>query len=452
MKDTLFGKTALLGMVVLVGCAEPTLEGVDELEVVAHCTYVNPFSELEECREYLGDGWTLESAEENCSAQDDSSFAAGACGYESTLGACVVNGGQSDVYRLQFPGDDKEQCSSLEVGCEVFGGGIFVPAEPCGGLPNLEVEPGLVYINAEERCVEPVDGIPGQEADGKVCTWNAIGGCTEEGRDFSDYGSCSDVRSQRGYYPVPESDFETPADDPILQDPAFRMELDWVKEQVASCGCVCCHDSQKTPQGGSNWIIDSDKEVWTDGFFPSGLAVAAGWIDSSLLGAYAPHENNGFGRDEAGIPSTDQARMVNFFEGELARRGFVREDFADATPIPSVFYQQAIYEPDRCDDGVGIDRDGKVHWKGGEARYVYLLEPGSDNPGVPPNLDLPEGTRWLLEVYWDEDPMASGLSYPEGPARASQRVAGQTLIPGMDYTLIVLADVGLPITRCIFTY
>ncbi len=434
------GTLAALG-----ACGEKPDPNVDGLTAVAHCVYMNPFSEAEECREYLGESWTVGDAEQDCQAQTDSAFAEGGCTYDENAGACVFDAGTESVYQVLFPAGGDLSCDSAEIGCEVFGGGQFLAVGACDGTPDRDLQQDLIYVNPEPMCQ---DNAAGQE----VCAWNQIGGCATEGERFSDYGNCADVRSQRGYYPVDESGFETPADSPLHNDPAYQAELAWVTEQVEACGCVCCHSHAESPDGGSNWVIDSDLPIWTDGFYPSGLAIGAGWIDSSLLGAYPAEQNNGFGRDISGIPSTDQARMKAFFEQELVRRGYTEADFVDYDPIPAIFYQQQIFTPARCENGEGIDRDGTVTWLGGEARYVYLLTPGSDNPLSPPNLDLPADTLWLLEVNWEQDPMASGLTYPEGPARASQRVTGLPLVEGEDYYLYVQADVGAPITRCIFTY
>ncbi len=427
----------------------PDIEG---LEALASCTYVNQFSNAEECREYLGEGWTMDDAELDCTGQEDSAFAPGGCTYEENAGACVFDAGTTTVFQVVFPASGELDCGTSEVGCEVFGGGQFLANGACDGTPDRDLQQGLIYVNPEKLCVEPEGDYVGNGPAGTVCAYNQIGGCTEEGQRFADVGRCDDVRSQRGYYPTPEDSFETPSDSPLLTDPEYLAELAWVTEQVEACGCVCCHTQSETPEGGSNWVIDSDKAIWTDGFYSTGLAISAGWIDSSLLGAYDPSENNGFGRTISGIPSTDQERMKAFFEGELTRRGYTPEDFAEVDPIPFPFYLQQIYEPEPCGNGEGIARDGTVTWLGGDARYIYLLEEGSEPPLSPPNLDEPEGTLWLLEVYWDEDPMSSGITYPEGPARAEQRYAGPELTEGETYYLYVQADVAAPITRCTFTY
>ena len=113
--------------------------------------------------------------------------------------------------------------------------------------------------------------------------------------------------------------------------------------------------------------------------------------------------------------------MVAFFEGELARRGITRQDLADARPFGGPLYDQLIYEPAACPDSVSITEDGTLNWVGGRARYVYVLEEGSTSPVVPPNLDLPEGTLWRLDVAPESDPVASGLRYGDG---APGNVAG----------------------------
>lgn len=133
------------------------------------------------------------------------------------------------------------------------------------------------------------------------------------------------------------------------------------------------------------------------------------------------------------------------------------EDFADAPPTGGLLLEQAAFVPSRCANGEGVDADGIVHWTGGPARYVYVMEAGSGNPTIPPNLDLPEGTLWRIDVHHTGTPMPSGTvryasppdgifqKFPaDGPARA--------LVEGREYYLYVTRDVGQPITRCTFVY
>lgn len=86
-----------------------------------------------------------------------------------------------------------------------------------------------------------------------------------------------------------------------------------------------------------------------------------------------------------------------------------------------------------------------------------VLSADATSPTVPPNLDLPEGTRWRLDVPADGTPLESGaVRYDEVPAATSQRFpesgTPDALVPGETYYLYVTQDVGIPLTRCLFTY
>jgi hypothetical protein len=422
------------------------------------CVYVNPFSSATECKAYTGEGWTLERATEDCEApfpgaQPGTFEPDAACGFASELGRCDVAG--DDAYVLVFEGDDPGACGGTVTGCEVFGGGTFTPSEVCdgsgGGGGGGTPLPG-VFLQPFTSCVEPLEGEPaGAGPDGTVCTNVAISGATEEGRSFTDYADCDVVFTQRPYYPVAPYG-TTASDDPRLEDDAFMAEVEWARQQVASTGCVCCHAVAPAPQGPSLWYID--EPIWTDTVSDSGLALFAGWADSRSLGAYPASENNGFDRDAVGLPSTDVDRMRAFIEGELSRRGLTRDDAASIEPFGGPIYDQLVYTPEACTGRAGMDSEGVLTWSGIPARYVYVLEAGSDNPGVPPNLDLPEGTLWRLDVPPDAQPLESGVPYGEVPAGVTQRFpeagAAVALESGETYYLYVLLDVGVPLTRCLF--
>ncbi|WP_438027695.1 proteinase inhibitor [Sorangium sp. So ce233] len=423
------------------------------------CVYTSAITQAEECRDYTGTGWTAEAAEADCKALQGATFAAGeSCAYPQTLGRCVLGGGTEDEYSIVLPGDDASQCAATQRGCEVFGGGRFEP-DACQGVTEETGGSGIgtggaVFQWPELACVDPKDGEPAGQSDGKVCTFGAISGCTEPGRLFTEYASCEPVLTQRPYWPAPPSDFKTPSDDPRLSDPEWLAELAWVTEQTEACGCVCCHsENAAPPTGTSNWYIEAGP-VWTDSFYPTGLALAAGWVSSASLGAYPADQNNGFSRDTAGLPTTDPARMIAFFEGELERRGYTREDFADMTPFGGPLHEQSLYEPSDCAAGEGVDAAGKITWAGGDARYVYVLAADAGNPGAPPNLDLPEGTIWRLDVPASAEPVKSGITYGEVLPNTKQGYPAQgspeELVPGTKYYLYVWADVGIPITRCLF--
>ncbi len=261
------------------------------------------------------------------------------------------------------------------------------------------------------------------------------------------------MRTQRPYYPYPAG--QPRGNDARLQNPTYAAELAWVRSQVEASACVCCHSRRATPEGPSNWYLEAPGN-WIDSFYDTGLALGAGWIDSRALGAYPASENNGFARTTSGIPSTDPARMARFFEQELAHRGRTRASFANATPFGGPIYDQLVYAPSRCTNGEGVRNDQTIQWTGGAARYLYVLDQGSENPGVPPNLDLPMGTRWRLDIPPTGTPMASGIRYGQVPTGATQRFpangAPAALVPGATYYLYVLADVGVPLTRCLFTF
>ena len=436
-------------------CALEDISNIPE-NVKGTCTYINRFSNSEECREYLGEAWDEGMASENC-AEAKGDFAWGvSCDYPSTLGRCIMNANEDDVYAIQMPGDDSSDCASSKRGCQFFGGGVFDPSPVCGGNPE---DPGIRSDEAFQAgdlvCIPPLDGDrQGVNEGGEVCTRESIHSCTEPGRKYAEYASCDPIFTQRPYGPANPATDEFDPNDPRLDDEEYMGELAWVTEQIEACACVCCHSSELAPDGPSNWYIEASP-LWIDTFYPTGLAMMAGWIDSFSFGAYPPEENNGFSRLN-GTPTTDEERMTAFFANELTRLGYTEQDFADEIPFGGPLYDQLIYEPGRCENGEGVSADGVVTWEGSPARLVYVLEAGSANPTVPPNLDLPEGTLWNIVVPWTGDPIKSGIRYGDVPNEWTQRVpdsggAPPALEPGKDYYLYVLADYIIPSTRCIFT-
>ncbi len=435
---------------------DPEPEEDPSPSVTGSCDYVSPFTSAPECREYLGQAWTDADVRSACDMLSGEAALGQACGDEDVLGRCVLDGDTDRELHIVAYGTDPDTCADQKLGCEVFGGGAWEPADICddgspgggsGGPPPFE-QPILV-------CRDPLPGEPaGSSEGGQVCTWQAISGCTEEGRQFAEYASCDAVYTQRPYYPVPPAP-DAERDDPRLEDAAYVAELDWVRSQVEASACICCH-SDIAPNGPSNWYVEQPGN-WINGFFDTGLAFGSGWIDSSAFGAYPPEENNGFDRTQVGIPSTDPARMLAFFVAELEYRGLSEADFADEVPAGGPLHTQRIYEPEACENGEGVDADGTIRWTGGPARYVYVLDAGSDNPTVPPNLDLPDGTRWRIDVPTDGTPVESGeVRYGQPPEGTNQRFPEQGAPPalesGQTYYLYVTKDVIQPVTRCLFTY
>ena len=435
--------------------ADGSSGGEGEAASFASCNYTSVFTQGDECRQYSGAGWTEADAGADCEQWGGTLELAGECSLDGILGECMIADDPERRIDIIIYGDDPDSCADQQLGCENFGGGEWNPSAACeddtGGGPS-----GNVFIQPTLECSDPIEGEgPGNGPDGQVCVWQSISGATEEGRKFIDYASCDVVRTQRPYYPAPPNEgFDQ--EDERLEDEDYVAELAWVRGQIESSACTCCHTESGTPIGPSNWYTDQPGN-FMNGFADSGLALGAGWIDSTSFGAYHRDDNNGFDRSLSGFPTTDPQRMVAFFVGELERRGRTEQSFADATPFGGPLYDQLIYEPGQCENGEGVDRDGRIIWDGADARYVYVLDAGADNPTVPPNLDLPEGTRWRIDVPSTGTPVASGdVIYGEAPGGMTQRFPAdgtpEALVPGESYYLYVTRDVGVPVTRCLFTY
>lgn len=423
-------------------------------ETVGRCVYTNPFSMGEDCKGYTGAGWTAASASEDCAAVIGAvagEFTAGAaCEFAAELGRCAVGDPAADGYVTVSSGADPGQCGLTQTACENFAQGVFSPGSTCTAEacePPTEVT-GRPFVQPYETCVMPPAG------DEEVCTPVIISGCTEPGRKYAEFGACEDVLTQRPYAAYGDPPEVDPAD-PRLADDEYLGELAWVTEQIESCACNCCHTGSVTPNGAGAWDTEAGP-LWIDMMTDEGLAMMAGLVDSTSFGAVDPALNNGFDRSVTGTPTTDVERMQNFLVAEYLRRGNAREDAAEIRPFGGPLYAQEQFEPGPCDAGLGVRADGTLEWSGGQARYVYVLDAGTRSPGVPPNRDVPEGTRWLVEVDEATPALACGLDYGQIPEQASQRVpaegAPEPLVEGETYYLYVLRDVGLPVTRCTFEF
>ena len=312
-----------------------------------------------------------------------------------------------------------------------------------------------VFIQPFESCQAPARGDRLSSEDNLVCTNEAISGSTEEGREFKDYGNCDVVRTQRPYYPKDPYNEADPRDK-RLRDKTFMTELDWINSQIRSSACVCCHDSKVSLDGKfALWNI-SARGIWTDQLGTQGLGILSGKISSEILGKYPAAMNNGFNRDSTGFPSTDPARVQQFFNNEIVRRGLTDADFAALPPFGSFILDIINKQPDNCTSQEYVQVDGKIYWTGGNARYVYVKEPGSGNPGVPPSNDNPEGVLWRLDVLANVEALAPGIVYGALPAGTYQvtpaeNAAPPALISGQRYHLYVLKDILQPKCNCIFT-
>jgi len=331
-------RTSALPLLVLMvsGCSAPKDKPTLPTNVLGSCTYTNKFAGGQECREYVG-SWTEEAATKDCTNQKAPTFAWGeSCTQDVRVGWCLINKPGAEM-RVGFL---SASCGDAKTGCEVFAGGYYEAGTACGGSAiDDSVSSIPVFQQPERVCREPLPGEPpGLSDGGLVCTWQAVSGCTEENRRFSDYADCSVVISQRPYYPAPEDPRKAEPDE-RMNDAAYLAELGWVKKQVLSSSCSCCH-GKDAPSGASNWDIDTEGN-FANGFHDRGVAMGAGWIRSVGFGAYPPAENNGFHRptpeqpDGTIFPSTDPERMRQFWLAEATRRGMAEADWAATWPAPS---------------------------------------------------------------------------------------------------------------------
>jgi len=449
----------LLSVAGLWGCEDsPSTEGVSTL---GSCVYTNTFSRELECKEYTGAGWDLASAEVDCArplaGQDSTFFPALACDFEAILGVCDVQDSRfSRDFRLFLSGDDASLCTAGESACTGILMGTFEASSVCeGAAPAPPPSGGTVFIQPYQECVPPVEGeAAGMSDGGQVCTQVAISGCTEPGRRFDDYASCEVILTQRPYYAYPPA-ASTDPEDPRLSDAEYMNDMTWLTEQVSACACICCHSDSSSTEGASGWDIDQGP-LWIDGVDDEALAMLGGFSDSRAFGAYTPENNNGFNRTEVGLPSTDPERLQAFVLAELERRGRDQAWAEGVSAFGGPLVAQLEHVPEACASSEGISDDGTITWAGADARYIYVMEAGSANPGVPPNLDLPEGTLWRLDVGSADAAVSSGIQYgvvPEGVTQRwpSEGAAPADLVEGQEYYLYVLFDIGVPLSRCTFT-
>lgn len=444
----------MLALILLVSCET---EGVTLVgDSIGSCTYISPFSGETECRDFYETDEA--TAVESCDGVGAPFQPGVACAIEDDAQGTCTWAEDAAVIRATVLLGEEASCGNNRFGCETFANGVWEPGSACGGSDELVVldDP---FPMPELVCVDPLPGEPeGSSEDGQVCTWQIVSGATEEGRSFSDYASCDVVVRQRGYAPVPANSLaDTP--DPRMDDPSYTAELDWVRGQVRAGSCDCCHSSA-APQGAA--VFDADFEGnMANQFTDRGLAMGAGWIPTVGFGTYAPEDNNGFERSSlvdpylSIFPTTDQGRMMAFFESELEHRGLKPEDFEGDSYGAGPLDTQLYYEPEACSSDEGIDANGLIRWLPGRARYIYVLEKGSLSPTVPPNLDLPEGLIWRVDLPADGSPVSSEtVTYGEVPAGMTQvypaEGAPAPLETGKEYYLYVTADVLYPISRCVF--
>jgi hypothetical protein len=437
---------------------------VDDEELIGggrwSCHLTNPFSGAPECKAYTGDSWSEETAAADCALgqyEEPGDFGTRECAVAPLMGVCDVPSFFGQEYRLVLGGSNPDFCTATARACTTFLDGEFTAASACeGAYVPPRVDGSFVFEWPTQTCVQPSDSeAPGAGPDGQVCTWNLISACTEEGRSYLEYGDCDVVRTNRPYYSVPTRPVGAD-DDPRHDDAEFVEESAWIRAQVESCACVCCH-TDRTPDGPSMWSID-DGTLFMDSMSDTAIAMFAGYIDSSAFGAFDPAANNGFNRIDSALPTTDVERTLAFFEAEFRRRE-IDEDWARSQrAIGGPLVEQQAFVPEPCDSETRIDPDGSIHWPTDRlARYVYALEPGSTNPAMPPSGDLPDGTIWRIDLPHTAQPLPSGsVTWAEIPPSARQAFpddgnAPRSLQPGEVVYLYILQDIAYPITRCLAT-
>ena len=439
----------------------PDTSDSEDITAVGSCNYENLFSSTPECKWYSGTAWTVESASADCL---DGPFGAPGtwvedadCEVDPTLGSCIVTPDDGMDYTLVVGGDDPGGCAAGAMACTAFAGGTFEASTNCVGYDRApmsgEAAEKTVFQWPTLTCRTALDGEPEGQTDGQVCTWNLISASTEEGRNYVDYGDCGIVHTNRPYYPLDPWQVP-PTDDARLDDAEWLAESDWVQSQVRSSACVCCHSEDATPNGPSRWSVDAGP-LWVDTMSDEALVLFAGHTNSSVLGAFDPADNNGFDRVNSALPTTNVDRMWAFFQGELGRRGVTDAYISGLPDVGGPLLLHQAYAPEACGGGEGIDANGLLIWNGGSARYLYVLEVGAMNPGMPPNLDLPDGTLWRADVLFDVPAFEPGVAYGTLPEGALQRAPAQgtpeVLRSGSQYYLYVLRDIAIPIARCLFT-
>jgi hypothetical protein len=296
--------------------------------------------------------------------------------------------------------------------------------------------------------------MPAQLCVDGECFWNANGGAVAEGQRFDDLGDCPTVRTQGIPWEYPL--YPTDAEEPRLADEQFARELAWVTEQAEATACSCCHDSRT---GSANVYDIAAGPSWVSAMTDRGLMMAAGIIDTDVLGAFAPEDNHGFDRYTTIFPTTNVDRFRQFFLDELDHRGVTEDEIETAEPLGGPLTENALDVAEPCAEGTGVDADGALHWPGGGIRYAWILEADAVNPGVPPNLDVPAGTLWHAAVHHDDDVLRPGeLVYSTAPAGAAQvfppaEQAPVVLLADSEYRLFLLRDHGQYLLKnCNFVY
>ena len=181
-------------------------------------------------------------------------------------------------------------------------------------------------VESDESAVEDADSALPVVADTASETGLSVeaavnGTCVAEGERFLEVYSCATVVGPVGDASLASTAKVVDPDPDRLEDP----DLDWVRDQMAACSCICCHGSPGEgagePSGEGRSIWDADfVPVWTDSATDSAVEGVTG-LKSIAHDGIPPGENHGFERFDGSIPTTDGARLEAYGQRELDRRG-----------------------------------------------------------------------------------------------------------------------------------
>lgn len=316
---------------------------------------------------------------------------------------------------------------------------------------------GTPFLFPEQVCV-PADSVANLDPNAErtiledgteaICYWDAFSGNVPEGLDFTDFSTCELAWTQGPpWFSPPERVHRS--DDSLLDDPAYVTELEWVRDQVRTSGCACCHASGVESGHTSGFDMDAPG-VWTDSMTNAQLAMGAGLFpEQTLFGHFEMDVNHGFDRTQTLFASTDPDRMAAFFQGEFDRRGGSDEDLAEAQNQYTALFGRLFEDFTECIDPFEGLVDGTLTWNSDTpVRQVYVLELDAETPGFPPNLDRPAGTVWALYVDPTSEAIAPArLALGEVPAGTTQMVpetGALALESGRTYRLYATPDIMIP--------
>src|SRR5690606_5605169 len=80
------------------------------------------------------------------------------CATADVLGRCALDAGTDWELQIVIYGADASSCELQAVGCETFGGGVWVPEPICEGSDGGGSGDENVFIQPTKVCVDPLQG------------------------------------------------------------------------------------------------------------------------------------------------------------------------------------------------------------------------------------------------------------------------------------------------------